>query len=103
MGLFDYEGPPALLAAIRAALAAVPDPVARGSVLAAGRVRQVRVQGREVQVLLALPPGGLAQVVREDAQAELVDPRAGAFSVQVDGTGRCAARCRAGPACPWPG
>jgi hypothetical protein len=82
-GLFDYRGPAQLLEPVRGALAWVRDPAGAGSVLAAARVRSAHVQGDWLHVVLALPPGPLVEVTREDAQAELFDHLQGRLQVRV--------------------
>lgn len=72
-GLLDYRGPADMLDTIRAALQWVKDPVTGEGILAAGRVRQVRVDGGSLHVVLAITPGPLLQVVVEDLRAELFD------------------------------
>lgn len=81
--LFDYHGPAELLAAVREALAWVADPASGRSILAAGRVRQVRVDARGLRAVLALPPCPVVPVVLEDAQAELFDRLHGRLAVTV--------------------
>lgn len=72
-GLLDYRGPAELLEPVRAALHWVKDPASGRSILEAGLVRQVRVEGDSLHVLLAVMPGPQLQVVAEDVRTELSD------------------------------
>ena len=102
-GLLHYHGPAEMLDAIRTALQWVKDPSTRGSILEAGRVRQVRVQGDSLHLVLALTPGPLLQVVVEDLRPDLSAPlrgwRAICVRTQPPGApGWCSGACRgAGP------
>lgn len=98
-GLLDYQGPGELLDTIRDALQWVKDPVSAHSILAAGRVRQVRVEGDSLHVVLAMTPGPLLQVVVEDLRAELFDHLRGwsdiCVRIQPPGApGWCSGACR---------
>lgn len=72
-GFFDYRGPAELLEPVRTALHWVKDPASGRDILEAGLVRQVRVEGSCLHVLLAVSPGPQLQVVAEDVRAELSD------------------------------
>lgn len=98
-GLLDYRGPGELLGTIREALQWVKDPFTGESILAAGRVRQVRVEGESLHVVLAISPGPLLQVVVEDLRAELCDHLKGWSDICVriqppNAPGWCSGACR---------
>ena len=80
---FLYEGPADCFEAVQRALAWVVHPHSGQALPQDGAVRAVRIAGTAVVVDLALPPGGITQVVAEDLQAELFDHLQGRWRVEV--------------------
>lgn len=83
-GLFLYDGPAGLLQRVCAAFAWVAEPHSGSDIARAGCVRQVRVRGDALHVVLRLPPGPLLPGVVQDVEAELFDHLQGAFRIVVD-------------------
>lgn len=80
---FSYEGPPECLAVVRQALEWVIHPCSGQPLAQEGRVRSVRIGDGLAVVELALPPGGVTQVVVEDVEAELFDHLQGSCRIEV--------------------
>ena len=80
---FLYEGPAECFDPVQRALGWVVHPHSGQALPQDGAVRAVRIACTTAVVDLALPPGGITQVVVEDLQAELFDHLQGRCRIEV--------------------